>query len=53
MATGYTYPVREGKITDFPTFAWYCAKEFGAFVLDRDNNRPIGWVPTEEELAKI
>lgn len=53
MPTGYTYPVREGEITDFPTFAWFCAGGIDVFCRDRDNNRPIGWIPTEEELADI
>jgi len=53
MATGYTYPVRAGQITDFSTFAWFCAKGIDVFCRDRDTNRPIGWIPTEAELAEI
>ena len=37
MPTGYTYPVVEGKISDFPTFAMTCARAFGALVTMRDD----------------
>ena len=38
MATGYTYPVVEGKITEFSEFALGCARAFGAFMHMRDDN---------------
>lgn len=37
MATGYTHDVAEGKVQDFPTFAWQCARAFGALVEMRDD----------------
>lgn len=36
MATGYTYPVIEGKITTFSDFALSCARAFGALIDMRD-----------------
>lgn len=36
MPTGYTYPVCEGKITEFPDFAMSCARAFGALIMMRD-----------------
>jgi hypothetical protein len=36
MPTGYTYPVAEGKITDFKKFALTCARAFGALIEMRD-----------------
>lgn len=36
MPTGYTYPVCEGKITEFPEFALQCARAFGALISMRD-----------------
>lgn len=32
MPTGYTYPVQEGKITEFRPFALQCARAFGALI---------------------
>lgn len=37
MATGYTYPVKDGTVTDFPTFALQCARAFGALIEMRDD----------------
>jgi hypothetical protein len=37
MPTGYTYPVAEGKITEFPDFALSCARAFGALIMMRDD----------------
>lgn len=37
MPTGYTYPVCEGKITEFPEFAMSCARAFGALITMRDD----------------
>lgn len=37
MPTGYTYPVTEGKITDFNEFALSCARAFGALITMRDD----------------
>lgn len=37
MPTGYTYPVVEGKITEFPEFALSCARAFGALITMRDD----------------
>lgn len=36
MATGYTYPVAEGKVTKFKDFALMCARAFGALIEMRD-----------------
>jgi hypothetical protein len=42
MPTGYTDPVQSGKITEFPEFAFNCARAFGALVMLRDDhNAPI------------
>lgn len=43
MPTSYTYPVCEGKITDFNEFALSCARAFGALIMMRDDpaNAPI------------
>lgn len=37
MPTGYTYPVAEGKITEFNDFAMLCARGFGALIMMRDD----------------
>lgn len=37
MPTGYTYPVCDGKITEFPDFAMSCARAFGALIMMRDD----------------
>ena len=34
--TGYTYPVLNGEVTNFPDFALNCARAFGALVTLRD-----------------
>lgn len=39
MATGYTYPVKEGKITTLRDFALDCSRAFGANVMMRDEPR--------------
>jgi hypothetical protein len=36
MPTGYTYPVVDGKITEFPDFALSCARAFGALISMRE-----------------
>jgi hypothetical protein len=36
MPTGYTYPVCDGKITEFSDFALSCARAFGALIMMRD-----------------
>jgi hypothetical protein len=36
MATGYTYPVANGEITEFKDFAMSCARAFGALITMRD-----------------
>lgn len=36
MATGYTYAVKDGKITNLREFAMRCARNFGALVTMRD-----------------
>ncbi|MET4197237.1 hypothetical protein ABIA95_000220 [Bradyrhizobium sp. LA8.1] len=38
MPTGYTYPVVEGKVTEFPEFAMLCARAFGALIMMRDDS---------------
>jgi hypothetical protein len=48
MPTGYTYPVCEGKITEFPEFAMSCARAFGALITMRDD--PMD-APIPEEFA--
>ena len=37
MPTGYTYPVVDGKVTDFPEFAMQCARAFGALITMRED----------------
>jgi hypothetical protein len=37
MPTGYTHPVQNGTITEFPEFAMQCARAFGALVMMRDD----------------
>lgn len=37
MPTGYTYPVADGKITEFHDFALSCARAFGALIMMRDD----------------
>lgn len=37
MPTGYTYPVADGKITEFSDFALLCARGFGALITMRDD----------------
>ncbi len=37
MPTGYTAPIAEGKIDNFPDFAMNCARAFGALVMMRDS----------------
>lgn len=37
MATGYTSPVMEGKVTDLKDYAADCARAFGAFIHMRDD----------------
>src|SRR6185437_5714856 len=39
MPTGYTYPVTDGKITQFNDFAMSCARAFGALISMRDDPR--------------
>lgn len=43
MATGYTIPVRQGRITEFADFTMLCARAFGATILMRDDDleKPI------------
>lgn len=43
MPTGYTYPVVDGKITEFPDFAMSCARAFGALITMREDpmDKPI------------
>ena len=36
MATGYTHPVVDGSVTEFPEFAMQCARAFGALISMRD-----------------
>lgn len=36
MPTGYTHPVVNGEITEFPEFAMSCARAFGALISMRD-----------------
>lgn len=58
MPTGYTAPVEDGTITEFPEFAMNCARAFGALVMLRDS--PNAEIPDEfppstyhrDELAK-
>lgn len=48
MPTGYTYPVCEGKITEFPDFALSCARAFGALITMRDDAMDA---PIPDEIA--
>ncbi len=41
MPTGYTAAVQDGA--DFQQFVWICARQFGAFILERDT--PLGKTP--------
>lgn len=45
MATGYTYPVKEGEVDDFAEFTMQCARAFGALIMLRD--APGAPVPDE------
>lgn len=61
MATGYTYPVEDGTITEFNDFVLTCAPAFGAFIHQRDEaNGASPRMPSlpdlsyyEEGLAKV
>jgi len=46
MPTGYTYPVEEGTITTAKEFAANCARAFGAFIHQRDDNGDVLYYPT-------
>ena len=48
MPTGYTYPVVDGKITEFPDFAMTCARAFGALIMMRDDPTDA---PIPDEVA--
>lgn len=48
MPTGYTYPVCEGKVTEFSDFAMSCARAFGALIMMRDD--PMD-APIPEEMT--
>jgi len=48
MPTGYTYPVVDGKITEFPAFAMSCARAFGALITMRDDDMDT---PIPEEFS--
>lgn len=37
MATGYTHPVKDGKVTTLSEFAWMCSRAFGALIHLRDD----------------
>lgn len=41
MPTGYTYPVVEGKVTEFKDFALQCARAFGACIEMRDEHQDV------------
>lgn len=53
MPNFYATNVAEGRIIDFSTFVWMCAREFSPFEIDRENNRPFGWIPSKEDIAEI
>jgi hypothetical protein len=38
MATGYTHPVKDGKVTTLEQFAWSCARAFGGLIHLRDSD---------------
>lgn len=46
MATGYTHPVKDGKVTEFSEFAIRCARAMGALITMRDAS-PDAEVPDE------
>lgn len=46
MATGYTYDVRDGKVSDFAEFAMNCARAFVAGITMRDDS-PDTPIPDE------
>lgn len=37
MATGYTYPVKNGEITELNEFVLSCARAMGPFIMQRDD----------------
>lgn len=46
MASGYTYPVRDGEVTSLTEFALSCARAMGAAIHQRDDGAgPIAEVP--------
>lgn len=57
MATGYTYPVAEGKVTKFKDFALMCARAFGALIELRDQDMdaplPKKIEPSDYHLNKL
>lgn len=59
MPTGYTHPVVDGEVTEFPEFAMSCARAFGALITMReepmDAETPDEFEPSSysaKELAK-
>ncbi len=50
MPTGYTADVADGKVTDFPTFALRCVRQFGACVMQRDD--PMDAPPQLREVSQ-
>lgn len=57
MPTGYTYPVIEGKITEFSDFALSCARAFGALITMRDDPHdapiPETFEPSDYSAKKL
>jgi len=57
MPTGYTYPVVEGKITEFSDFALSCARAFGALITMRDDPHdtpiPETFEPSDYNAKKL
>lgn len=50
MPTGYTADVKDGKVTDFRTFALRCARNFGATIMQRDD--PGDDPPKHREMSE-
>lgn len=50
MATGYTHPVCDGEITEFPDFALMCARAMGATIMQRDES--VDSLPRPPEVSE-
>jgi hypothetical protein len=53
MATGYTHPILEGKITNFKDYAKLCMRAFGATMHMRDDSFDVEYVKREPSQYHI